>query len=50
MINSGWLIVITGAIYTIVSVDQFWRHNTPMGITYAAYALSNVGLWMAITK
>ncbi len=50
MINSGWLIVITGAIYTIVSVDQFWRHNVPMGITYAAYALSNVGLWMAITK
>jgi len=50
MIPSGILIAITGTIYTLVAVDQFYRQNTPMGITYAAYALSNVGLWMAITK
>jgi len=48
--NSGLLIIITGIIYTVVSIDQFWKHNIPMGITYAAYALSNVGLWMAVTK
>jgi len=50
MINSGYLIMITGTIYSLVSIDQFIRHNLPMGITYAAYALSNVGLWMAVTK
>jgi hypothetical protein len=47
---SGYLIMITGTIYSVVSVDQFFKGNIPMGIAYFAYALSNVGLWMAVTK
>jgi hypothetical protein len=50
VINSGYLIMITGTIYTLVSIDQFMRANIPMSLTYFAYALSNVGLWMAVTK
>lgn len=43
---SGTLIIVTGAIYAIVAVDQFARGNTGMGIAYTGYAFSNVGLWM----
>jgi hypothetical protein len=47
---SGYLIMITGTIYSIISVDQLIKDNIPMSLTYFAYALSNVGLWMAVTK
>lgn len=43
---SGTLIIVTGAIYAIVAVDQFASGNTGMGIAYTGYAFSNVGLWM----
>ena len=42
--------MITGTIYSIVSIDQLLKDNIPMSLTYFAYALSNVGLWMAVTK
>lgn len=45
---SGTLIIVTGAIYAIVAVDQFAVGNTGMGIAYAGYAFSNVGLWMLV--
>jgi hypothetical protein len=45
---SGWLIALTGSIYLYISLEQFLKGNIPMGITYAGYALGNVGLyWMA---
>ena len=44
----GPLVIITGLIYLGVSVDQFLKHNPSMGITYLAYAFSNVGLYMAL--
>jgi hypothetical protein len=40
-----WLIAVTGIIYAYVSVDQFMRGNSGMGIAYAGYAFSNIGLW-----
>ena len=43
---SGWLIIFTGGIYAVVSLDQFMRNNPGMGMAYAGYAFSNIGLWM----
>lgn len=43
---SGPLILITGLIYLYVSVDQALKGNTGMGMAYAGYAFSNVGLYM----
>jgi hypothetical protein len=47
---SGWLIGVTGLIYTYVFVDQFVKGNAGMSIAYAGYAFSNIGLYMAVTK
>jgi hypothetical protein len=45
---SSWLIALTGSAYLYISLEQFFKGNIPMGITYAGYALGNVGLyWMA---
>jgi hypothetical protein len=43
---SGWLIAVTGVIYAYVACEQFARGQTGMGIAYAGYAFSNVGLYM----
>jgi hypothetical protein len=43
---SSWLIIVTGLIYLFISAEQSIKGNIPMGITYFAYALANVGLWM----
>lgn len=43
---SGLLIALTGIAYAFVSIEQFARGNPNMGIVYAGYAASNVGLFM----
>ena len=43
---SATLIALTGAMYLYVSIDQFWRGNTGMGVAYLGYAFSNVGLYL----
>ena len=47
---SGWLIGVTGLIYTYVFIDQLVKGNIGMGLAYAGYAFSNIGLYMAVTK
>jgi hypothetical protein len=47
---SGHLIILTGAIYLYVSVEQALSGNTAMAITYASYSAANIGLWMAASK
>jgi hypothetical protein len=45
---SSWLIIVTGLIYAYIGVEQSFKGNLPMAITYAGYALGNIGLyWMA---
>lgn len=44
---SGSLIAFIGILYAIVSIDQFYKSNPAMGITFFAYALGNAGLWLA---
>ena len=47
---SGWLILLTGAIYAYIAVEQGIKGNTGMLIAYAGYAFSNVGLYLLATK
>lgn len=44
---SGPLILLVMVIYAIVSVDQFLRGNVGMGIAWAGYSVSNIGLYLA---
>lgn len=43
---SGTLIALTGFIYAYVACEQYVKGNTPGAITWGAYAMANVGLWM----
>ena len=47
---SGWLILLTGCIYAYVAVEQSASGNVGMGIAYAGYAFSNVGLYLLASK
>lgn len=47
---SGQLIILTGGIYAWIAADQFWRGNAGLGIAYAGYAFSNVGLYLLASK
>lgn len=42
---SAWLIIFVGLIYAGISVEQFMKGNTGMGLTFAGYAFSNYGLY-----
>lgn len=44
---SASLIALVGLAYTAISVEQFMRDNPQMGIVFAGYAFSNIGLWLA---
>lgn len=45
---SGKLLIIVGIIYLYVAAEQWVKGNTPLAVTYAAYAVSNAGLYMAL--
>ena len=46
--NSIYLVIGVGIVYAVIAVNQFIKGNTSMGITFAGYAFSNVGLAMAV--
>jgi hypothetical protein len=41
-----WLILIIGGIYVLITIDLVQQKKFGLALTFAAYALSNVGLWM----
>jgi hypothetical protein len=43
---SAWLIILTGAIYAYIAVEQLLKGNASMAVVYAGYAFSNVGLYL----
>ena len=47
---SGWLIGLTGLIYLYVAVEQGYKGNIGMLITYVGYAFANVGLYLLASK
>jgi hypothetical protein len=42
-----WLIALTGGIYLVVSADPALHGKAGLGLAYLAYALANVGLYLA---
>ena len=44
---SGFLIATIGVAYAWIAVLQFLKDNPAMGITFAGYAFSNIGLYFA---
>jgi hypothetical protein len=44
---SGFLIAGVGIVYAVISFEQFRAGNAALGITFAGYSFSNVGLWWA---
>jgi hypothetical protein len=45
---SSWLVILTGAIYAYIAVEQGLKGNTAMAVVYSGYAFSNVGLYLAV--
>lgn len=43
---SAWLIAFVGVVYAVISAVQFMHDNPSMGMVFAGYAFSNIGLWM----
>jgi hypothetical protein len=47
---SPWLIILTGAIYAYIALEQGLKGNAYMAIVYSGYAFSNVGLYYLAAK
>jgi hypothetical protein len=47
---SSWLIIVTGLIYAYIGLEQGFKGNVALCITYCAYSAANVGLYMMATK
>lgn len=45
---SGWLVGAVTLVYAYISVEQFFKGNPSMGITYGGYAIANIGLLWVI--
>jgi len=47
---SSWLIILTGAIYFYISIEQGFKGNVPMAVVYGGYGFSNIGLFILASK
>jgi hypothetical protein len=45
---SGGLVAAVGLIYGYIAAVQFFLDNPSMGVVYAGYAFSNIGLWFLL--
>lgn len=44
---SAWLIAAIGVVYAVIAADLFRKGQVGMGIAFAGYAFSNIGLCLA---
>lgn len=42
------LVAFVGLIYAYIAAEQFYLSNPSMGVVYAGYAFSNIGLWVLV--
>jgi hypothetical protein len=47
---SANLIILVAVIYFYVAIEQAMKGNLPMLITFGAYAISNIGLYLMASK
>ena len=43
---SSWLIIVTGLIYAYISIEQGFKGNFGLAVTYFGYAIGNIGLYL----
>ena len=43
-----WLLALTGIAYLVTAVDLYLRGQAGLALTFAGYALANVGLILAV--
>jgi hypothetical protein len=43
---SGPLIILTGAIYLWIAIEQLLKGNPSLAVVYTGYAFSNIGLYL----
>lgn len=44
---SGWLILTVMVLYFLTAVDFLLKADYPMALVFFAYAVSNIGLYLA---
>lgn len=42
------LVAFVGLLYAYIAAEQFYLQNPSMGVVYAGYAFSNIGLWLSL--
>jgi hypothetical protein len=42
------LVAAVGLIYAYIAAEQFYLDNPSMGVVYAGYSFSNIGLWWLV--
>lgn len=42
------LVAFVGLLYAYIAAEQFYLQNPSMGVVYAGYAFSNIGLWLLL--
>jgi hypothetical protein len=47
---SGWLIVLTGCIYSYVAMEQGIKGNYSLCIMYTGYSFANIGAYLIATS
>jgi len=47
---AGWLIALTGVIYTCVAADLAAHGKIGLSLAYVGYAFANVGLYLEATR
>ena len=43
---SNWLIIFVALIYVYIGIDFLIKNQVGMGVTFLAYALANLGLYI----
>lgn len=43
---SGTLIALVGVVYAYIAFEQLMKGNPAMGMVFAGYAFSNIGLYV----
>lgn len=46
---SKWLIAGIGVVYLAIALEQYLKGNVGTAVTFAGYAIGNVGLFMVAT-
>ena len=47
---SAWAVAVCGVLYLVTAVDLARKNDWPLALTFAAYAVANIGLILAMKR